>query len=86
MNSGTIFSVTPTGTETVLYNFKGAPDDGSGPLAGLSYNGGRFYGTTNSGGALNQGTVFAFSVTNSETVLYSFAGGKDGENPQASIA
>jgi len=48
-NCGTIFKLTPVKTawkETVLYNFQGAPDDGSLPQAGLTFDSaGKLYGT-----------------------------------------
>jgi hypothetical protein len=48
---GTVFEVTPSGTETVLHNFEGVPNDGSEPDAGLVMDAnGNFYGTTAAGG------------------------------------
>jgi uncharacterized repeat protein (TIGR03803 family) len=48
---GTIFKVDRTGKETVLYRFKGKPNDGSNPIAGLIRDSaGNFYGTTLYGG------------------------------------
>lgn len=55
---GTVFSVTKSGTETVIYTFTGG-SDGSNPLAGLINVGGTLYGTTYDGGPSNAGTVFA---------------------------
>ena len=63
---GTVFMLAPpsgtttTWTETVLYNFQGATvKDGSGPQAGLIFDAkGALYGTTSSGGASGDGTVF----------------------------
>jgi uncharacterized repeat protein (TIGR03803 family) len=55
---GTVFEVTPSGEETVLHSFTGAPD-GAYPRAGLVFDGrGNLYGTTYEGGAYNGGTVF----------------------------
>src|SRR5436190_2003791 len=55
---GTVFKVTPTGTETVLYSFTGG-SDGAYPLAGLIADAsGNLYGTTYLGGANGYGTVF----------------------------
>lgn len=54
---GTIFSITPNGTEKVLHSFGGAPD-GCCPLAGLTNMGGTLYGTASAGGADGYGTVF----------------------------
>ncbi len=45
---------------------------------------GVLYGTTTAGGASGQGTVFKLDG-NKETVLYSFAGGADGADPQAAL-
>src|ERR1700722_11626926 len=47
---GTVFRVDPSGNETVLYGFKGAPD-GANPGASLIRDpAGNFYGTTVAGG------------------------------------
>ena len=82
---GTVFKVTPVGTETVLYSFAGTPD-GSCPLAGLIFYAGSFYGTTYQGGASNYGTVFKLTKEGQETVLYSFSAlHHDGHYPQATL-
>jgi uncharacterized repeat protein (TIGR03803 family) len=48
---GTVFEVSATGEETVLYRFTGGTDGGT-PLAGLVMDGqGNLYGTTESGGS-----------------------------------
>ena len=83
-NYGIIFKLDPSGTETVLYSFKGAPD-GGGPYAGLVQDAaGNFYGTTSLGGSGN-GTVFKLDINGKESVLYRFAGGADGSLPTASL-
>jgi uncharacterized repeat protein (TIGR03803 family) len=46
---GTVFSITLSGHETVLYSFMGG-QDGAGPQSGLNYVNGTLYGTTYSGG------------------------------------
>jgi uncharacterized repeat protein (TIGR03803 family) len=83
---GTVFKITPSGFETVLYSFTGGADGGD-PLAALiQASDGNFYGTTGSGGTNGQGTVFKLTPTGVETVLYSFAGGTaDGRGPQAAL-
>lgn len=48
---GTVFSITPSGTETVLHAFGGTPD-GANPAASLADVNGTLYGTTNGGGAV----------------------------------
>jgi len=93
---GTVFEVTPTGTETVLYSFQGTPD-GSYPRGGLIFDKeGNLYGTTWLGGSPCWGycgTVFKLTPSGgtwTETVLHSFcsAGGypcPDGAGPQGSL-
>lgn len=84
--SGTVFSVTRSGKETVLHRF--VDDlDGTRPMAALINVKGTLYGTTWSGGAHDVGTVYKIASTGSESVLYWFKGGSygDGENPAASL-
>lgn len=85
-NKGTVFRVTKSGVETMLYSFKGGTD-GALPTAGLLEFGGMFYGTTESGGASNQGTVYSITPDGTtEKVLHSFAGGStDGARPAAAL-
>jgi len=75
---GTVFSVSPSsGTETVLYSFAGDRTDGGDPQAELLQGSdGDLYGTTYTGGAHGDGTIFKVSPTSgAETVLFSFSGG-----------
>jgi len=86
-NLGTVFKITSTGVETVLYAFVGGTADGSNPIAALIQAGdGNFYGTTYAGGASNVGTVFKITPAGVETLVYTFAGGtSDGSNPHAGL-
>lgn len=59
-NLGTIFSVTPSGDERVLYSFLGKPD-GEEPQAGLALLNGIFYGTASAGGFFSEGSIFKLS-------------------------
>ena len=94
---GTVFKLTPppkTGgpwTENVLYSFTGGSDGGI-PLGSLFADAsGALYGTTEVGGSGGGGTVFKLTpptppaTTWTVSVLYSFAGGSDGANPQAGV-
>ena len=82
---GTVYKVTPSGTETVLHSFAGGLD-GSTPYAGLVRDAkGNLYGTTTYGGSANAGIVFKVSPTGTETVLYTFTGGDDGGNPTGGL-
>jgi uncharacterized repeat protein (TIGR03803 family) len=80
---GTVFKVTPSGIETVLYSFAGGSTDGAVPYANLiQASDGNLYGATSAGGASNSGVVFRITLDGIETVLYSFAGGPtDGATP-----
>jgi uncharacterized repeat protein (TIGR03803 family) len=82
---GTVFRITPAGTETVLYSFS-AGNDGALPYAALVLGSdGSFYGTTTFGGASGYGAVFKITTSGTLTPLYGFAGGSDGANPRASL-
>ena len=84
---GTVFKVSKTGKETVLYTFcsRSGCTDGENPFAGLVPDtAGNFYGTTDSGGSTGKGTVFKVDTTGTETVLHSFTG-SDGENPEGGL-
>ena len=72
-------------TFRTLYRFSGGADGGR-PLAGLLYQGGLLYGTTQRGGAAGLGTVFAVDpLTGAQSVIYSFALGGDAAQPQAGL-
>lgn len=60
---GTVFEISPTGGETVLYSFgDSGPTDGSNPHGALIMDSaGNLYGTTAYGGAHAHGTVFKIS-------------------------
>jgi uncharacterized repeat protein (TIGR03803 family) len=58
---GTVFEITAGGKLTTLHSFDGT--DGDFPYAGLVQDtNGTFYGTTRTGGANGEGTVFSLSV------------------------
>jgi uncharacterized repeat protein (TIGR03803 family) len=81
--SGTIFSITPSGTLTTLHSFDGT--DGYESFAGLVQGtDGNFYGTASEGGANDKGTIFKITPSGVLTTLHSFAG-TDGANPYAAL-
>ena len=84
---GTVFEISPNGTESVLHSFTGGATDGAYPRAGLVMDSaGNLYGTTSAGGADDLGTVFEISAAGTESVLYSFAGGAtDGSDPTGGL-
>jgi len=78
-----------SGSENALYSFSGGADPKS-PYAGLIFDkAGNLYGTTQMGGANNQGTVFQMTHSQdgtwSEATLYSFTGGPDGGQPSGGL-
>jgi uncharacterized repeat protein (TIGR03803 family) len=92
---GIVFSLTPNAagtvwTESILYTFTGLSDGGK-PYAGLVFESTSLYGTTLDGGTHSQGAVFELSPPVksggawTETVLYSFTGGRDGGKPYAGV-
>ncbi|HEX4158569.1 MAG TPA: choice-of-anchor tandem repeat GloVer-containing protein [Rhizomicrobium sp.] len=82
---GTVYGVTTTGAESMLYKFQGG-NDGANPTAGLLNDKGTMYGTTfYGGGANNYGTVFSITADCTEKVLYAFKGGSDGANPMGGL-
>ncbi len=86
--SGTVFSMSTTGTEErVLYSFGGSASDGVGPVASLIIVNGKLYGTTFEGGVAGAGTVFRVGLTGKERILHSFAASyqDDGIIPQAGL-
>jgi uncharacterized repeat protein (TIGR03803 family) len=79
---GTVFKVTTSGVESVMWNF-GVGADGQTPKGRLlQATDGNFYGTTESGGSHTYGAVFKLTPAGAETILYSFAFGTDGQGPE----
>ncbi|MBV8531319.1 MAG: hypothetical protein JO104_08365 [Candidatus Eremiobacteraeota bacterium] len=70
--SGTVFEITPSGSERVLYSFSGSGGDGASPEGALTTAGRVFYGTTVYGGTNGLGTVFSLTTGGKEHVIYSF--------------
>ena len=58
---GTVFEVSPTGTETVLYSGGGTANGGLLPLRLVMDRAGNLYGVTELGGANQDGTLFKIS-------------------------
>jgi uncharacterized repeat protein (TIGR03803 family) len=83
---GTVFKLAPDGTETLLHSFTGSPGDGTHPNPGMIIDkAGNLYGSTYSGGANGDGTVFELTPDGAETILHSFAG-SDGQGLVGDLA
>jgi uncharacterized repeat protein (TIGR03803 family) len=86
---GTVYSISTSGAEKVLYSFSGG-SDGSNPQAGLVNVDGVLYGTTAAGGGSGCdgngcGTIYSVSTAGAETILHSFGGVPDGADPVAAL-
>ena len=93
---GTVFKLSPSQSgwkETILYSFHGGVD-GANPIGGLVFDArGNLYGTAAYGGnnSCPQGCGVVFKLSKlvsgkwSESVLHSFAGGTDGEEPHGDL-
>jgi len=81
---GSVFKLSTTGKETVLYGFKSPSVDGAGPASLIRNADGTFYGNTYYGGP-GFGTVYQLSSKGEETVLHMFQGQADGAYPQSPL-
>lgn len=91
-NYGTVFELSSSGgkwTEKLIHSFAGYPKDGAYPQAGLSFDAaGHLFGTTEYGGAHNEGTAFEMTESNGKwtyKVIHGFAGGNGGYYPVGGI-
>ncbi|MGC2406755.1 MAG: choice-of-anchor tandem repeat GloVer-containing protein [Candidatus Cybelea sp.] len=89
LGCGTVYTVTASGSETVLHSFTGG-SDGAHPAAGLIDVNGTLYGATEYGGGAGCkkagcGTVYSITTSGSEKVLHSFSGSPDGARPAAPL-
>jgi uncharacterized repeat protein (TIGR03803 family) len=86
---GTVFQVTVSGLESLLYSFEGDPNDGAFPTGGglLRDPFGNLFGVTVSGGASGDGVVFELTPGGTESVFASFnRPTTGGENPGGALS
>jgi uncharacterized repeat protein (TIGR03803 family) len=85
--AGTVFEVTPSGTEAILHSFANNDIDGFHPYADLTVYQGNFYGTTVTGGGTGSADGIVFELTPSETEmnLHTFGGNPDGAFPWGGV-
>jgi uncharacterized repeat protein (TIGR03803 family) len=89
---GTVFKLSKTGKETIIYRFLDLPD-GAFPLFGVALGSpGNFYSTTSGGGrpgcniyGPGCGTVFKVNVSGKENVLYRFRMSKNEGVPAGGV-
>ena len=86
--SGTLYEYNPSAhTYIVLHSFVNYPTDAAQPVSGLfEASDGNLYGSATGAGAYGGGGVFEYNLkSHSESLLYSFAGGADGSQPQGGL-
>ncbi|HEX9159055.1 MAG TPA: choice-of-anchor tandem repeat GloVer-containing protein, partial [Rhizomicrobium sp.] len=84
---GLLFSgpVNAHDTFHILHTFLDGEDGGTSNAPVILDRDGNVYGTALQGGANNDGVVFRLPPKGKETTLYSFAGGNDGDKPEAGV-
>jgi len=79
---GTVFNMTVTGSQKLIYSFTNSATDAAYPTGGLTLgNDGNFYGTTQQGGTKSMGTLFKITPTGTLTILHNFNAFIDGSFP-----
>ncbi len=82
---GTIFSITPGGTYTVLHSLNYSTDGANSQARLVQASDGKLYGTTVNGGSNGGGTIFSLTTGGTYTVLHSLNYSTDGANPLAGL-
>jgi uncharacterized repeat protein (TIGR03803 family) len=88
LGCGTVFKLDASNHETVLYRFTATGAEGNTPVGGLVRDAaGNLFGSTSAGGdpTCLCGTVFKLDTAGSLTVIHSFTGAPDGNNPATSL-
>src|SRR6202043_3125348 len=87
----TVFKVSLSGAESVVYSFQGKKD-GSHPETPLAYANPSLYGTTSEGGCdsscysgVGGGTLFSMSLRGHEKIMHRFSGNGDGAVPSGRL-
>jgi uncharacterized repeat protein (TIGR03803 family) len=83
---GTVFEVTPTGSESILYSFQGGTGGGYPQTGVVLDSAGTIYGTTTNYGdqTCSCGVLFSLNSAGNETVLHTWTG-SDGSGPSGQL-
>lgn len=84
-NLGTVYKIDTADNETVLHSFTGKPDGEHPSRQLLRDHAGNLFGVAYEGGANGYGGVFEVDAGGTESVLYSFGPGTDGEYPSSPL-
>jgi uncharacterized repeat protein (TIGR03803 family) len=86
---GTVFKLSPgtggTWSKHTVHEFTGDPDGCAPFLNMVRDSAGNFYGVTEAGGAMDDGTIFQITPAGKEQTFFSFPGGDDGFEPRSLI-
>lgn len=85
---GTVFKIDAAGHESVVYRFQGGTDGGQPNSSLVQDAAGNLYGVTQEGGVgcgYGCGTVFKIDPSGTESVVYAFTGGGDGDFPRGNL-
>lgn len=80
-NDGTVFSVTLSGQEQVLFNFVPSSEYGFRPNTAPAALNGALYGTAPLGGANEVGAIYSLGTSGQATALHEFGTAPDGSTP-----
>jgi len=81
-----VLTATFTGQQDMVMHSFGTGKDGQNPFGSLiSDSAGDLYGTTSADGLYSMGTVFEVLPNGTETMLYSFGSGNDGQTPLGNL-
>ena len=84
-NEGVVYKITTGGVEKPIHSFAGPPDGAypTGPVLRVVACS-CLYGTTQSGGTSNKGTIFASKFSGGDNILHNFVG-SDGSDPEGRL-
>jgi uncharacterized repeat protein (TIGR03803 family) len=85
IGGGVAFKISSLDKEKLIHTFEGSPNDGCVAEGAMVVGSDNFYGTTFGCGKYDYGTVFTLAPDGSESLLYSFKGGRDGVYPSAGL-
>ena len=83
--NGTAFRMTTNDILTSLCSFTGGNGGGNPVGALVQATDGNFYGVTQNGGSLGDGTIFQLTYNGTLVTLHSFQGGNEGRKPLAGL-
>jgi len=79
---GSVYKLTLTGSESVLWSFSNSTTDGRYPESALIQTpDGNLYGSTTYGGAYNGGTIFKITPEGNESLVWQFGAAGDATHP-----